>query len=88
MELVQYIMMNIYANLELIINKKAWYSWNKTFREGLCNMIINYNVFALSVYYYLDQYENKNQLWDLGEFFRIIESTEEKTKRNTAHNKR
>ena len=88
MELVQYIMINIYANLELIINKKTWFSWTKYFKEGLFNMILNYNVFSLSVNYYLDQCENKKELWNLSEFFELIELTEDRNKRNTELNKR
>jgi hypothetical protein len=86
LELVQYLLENIYANLELILNRKTWITRSKKWGDDMINLLINYNVLSLSFSYYFEQYKNKSELWELDEFFELIEMDEGKNvKKNTAH---
>ena len=58
-------------------NKKKW-------GDELINLMLNYNVFSLSFSYYFEQFENKKELWNLDEFFEIIEKKENNKKSKTS----
>jgi hypothetical protein len=80
MELVNYLIKNIYANMELILNKKTWFVRTKDWEKDMINVLINYNVFVSCFNYYIDQYQSNRKLWNLEEFYELIERHKGKNK--------